>query len=303
VTGGVRYSSETKDFFYQYLVPSGVPATNTAHSWNSPTYRFVARYDIAENANVYASISDGFKSGVYNAYSALANPVNPEKVTAYEVGAKARVGGITLTAAAYAYEYKDIQVSAYVTVNGQLLVSLSNAASARMRGLEFTADGRIMEGLNFNVGIGWEPTAKYVNYTSAQVVQPIPGATGPVVAQVVVPYNASGSQTVRTPPFTGNIRLHYQSAFLDGQFNGDIDGAYTSAYYWQPGNYSREAPAFIANARIGWTDKNHFATYSVYATNFTNTRYFTDQVPNVLGSDTAEVAPGREVGIGLNLNF
>ena len=34
-------------------------------------------------------------------------------ITAFEVGAKARVAGINLAAAAYAYKYTDIQVSAY----------------------------------------------------------------------------------------------------------------------------------------------------------------------------------------------
>ena len=302
LTGGIRYSTETKDFHYQQLI--GTPeTTNASHTWPSVTYRGVVRYDFSDEANVYASVSNGFKSGVYNAYSFLNNPVNPEKVTAYEIGAKGRFDGITLTAAAYAYEYDDIQVSAYVRVNNELLVSLSNAATAEMRGFEFTADGKIFDGLYFNAGVSWEPISKYINYKTAQVVAPIPGATGPIVAQTIVPYDASGSQTVRTPPVTANVRLHYQRDLFGGQFNGDVDGAYTDAYYWQPGDFSREAPSFIMNARVGWTDTAHHTTYSVFSTNLTDQRYFLDDVPNERGSDSAEVAPGREIGIGINQSF
>jgi iron complex outermembrane receptor protein len=302
LTGGIRYSTETKDFHYQQVV--GTPTTtDTQHTWPSTTYRGVIRYDITDYANVYGSVSTGFKSGVYNAYSPVGNPVSPEKVTAYEIGAKARVQGVTLTAAGYAYQYDDIQVSAYTRIDGVLVVTLTNAATAKMRGLEFTADGRIFEGLYFNAGVSWEPVSKYVNYKTAQVVEPIPGATGPVVAQIVVPYDASGSKTVRTPDVTANMRLHYQKDLFGGQFNGDLNGAYTSAFYWQPGDFSREAPSFILNTRFGWTDTGRRITYSVFTTNLTDERYHLDQVPQELGSDTAEVAPGREVGAGISVSF
>lgn len=304
ITGGLRYNSETKHFHYQDLVnPVALRTTNTQKTWDSVTYRGVIRWDFAPDANVYASISNGFKSGVYNAYSYLNNPVNPEKVTAYEIGAKARVSGVTLTAAAYAYKYEDIQLSAYVTVNGQLLVSLTNAASAKMRGLEFTADGRIAEGLTFNAGISWEPTSKYENYTTAQVVVPIPGAIGPINKRVIVPYDASGSKTVRTPDVTANLRLNYQSALFGGTFNGTANGSYTSSFYWQPGNFSREAPYVIANARLSWTDANNRVTYSVFGTNLTNSDYHTDYVPNTRGGDSVKFAPGREIGAGISVAF
>ncbi len=68
---------------------------------------------------------------MYNGYSPTNPAVNPEKITAYEVGAKVRAAGITFTGAAYAYDYKDIQLSSYVTINGTLTVALSNATSPK----------------------------------------------------------------------------------------------------------------------------------------------------------------------------
>ncbi|HEX7759170.1 MAG TPA: TonB-dependent receptor [Caulobacteraceae bacterium] len=303
ITGGLRYSSERKHFHYQTLASSGTFATtDTQKTWPSVTYRGVVRYDLSDEANVYASISNGFKSGVYNAYSPLAVPVNPEKVTAYEIGAKARIKGVTLTAAAYAYQYDDIQVSAYVTVNGQLLVSLSNAASAEMRGFEFTAEGKIAEGLYFNAGVSWEPVSKYDKYLTAQVVAPIAGAPGPIVAQVIVPYDASGSHTVRTPDVTANLQLRYEHELAGGMFNATFNGSYTGTFYWQPGNFSRESPSFIANTRLSWTDKRR-VTYSVFCTNLTNELYHTDYVANTRGGDSVKFPQGREAGLGISLDF
>lgn len=309
ITGGLRYSSETKDFFYQSRVIAGVPntgtVTDTEKTWNSVTWRGVARYDLSENANVYFSASTGFKSGVYNAYSPLNIPVNPEKVTAFELGAKARAGGINLTVAGFAYKYRDIQVSSYSFVNGALQLTLSNAAQAKMRGVEFTADGRLGGGLSFNAGLSWQPTSKYENFTSAQVTVPLNPAAYAVpfdgiVATLVRPFDASGSRTVRTPEFTGNLRLTYETELLGGDFEGNVNTSYTSAFNWQPGNYSREDGYALVNFRLGWTKSN--VTYSVFGNNIFAHAYLTDLVPNNAG-DSLKFAPKQEFGVGVRYAF
>jgi len=307
ITGGIRYSSETKDFFYQSEVIASIvnrgTVTNTSKTWDSTTWRGVIRYDLSDNANVYFSASTGFKSGVYNAYSPLNLPVNPEKITAFEVGAKARVGGINLTVAAFDYKYKDIQVSSYSFVNGALQLTLSNAARAKMRGVEFTADGKLGGGFSFNAGLAWQPTSKYEAFTTAQVTVPLTVLSVPFngqVATLVRPFNASGSRTVRTPEVTGNIRLNYTADLLGGEFNGNINASYTSAFNWQPGNFSREDGYALVNFRLGWT-KNRL-TYSVFGNNITGHAYLTDLVPNNLG-DSLKFAPKQEFGIGVSYAF
>jgi iron complex outermembrane receptor protein len=304
LTGGLRYNSETKDFHWENLVNLAAPQVDRKRTWNSTTWRAVARYDFSDDANVYASASTGFKSGVYNAYSPLGIPVDPEKITAFEVGAKARVSGINLAAAAYAYKYTDIQVSAYSFVGTPptLQLTLSNAATAKMRGLEFNADGKLGAGFSFNAGIGWEPTAKYKRFTTSQVVAPIPGATGPVIQQVLVPYDSSGSRTVRTPKVTANLRLNYEGYLANGRLKSSLSGSYASAKYWQPGNFSREGGFVLVNASLGWTEPSGRFTFSVWGNNLTNQEYYTDYVPNVRG-DSVKYAPKREGGVGVNFTF
>lgn len=309
LTGGARYSTETKKFLYQSLVIAGVPntgtVTDTEKTWNSFTWRGVARYDLSDNANVYFSASTGFKSGVYNAYSPLNIPVDPEKVTAFELGAKARVGGINFTLAGFAYKYKDIQVSSYSFINGALQLTLSNAAKAKMRGVEFTADGKLGGGLSFNAGLSWQPTSEYQDFTTAQVTIPLaPSAYAVpfdgVIATVVRPFDASGSRTVRTPEVTANLRLTYEVELWGGDFEGNVNTSYTSAFNWQPGNYSREKGYALVNFRLGWTKNN--VTYSVFGNNIFAHAYLTDLVPNNAG-DSLKFAPKQEFGVGVRYAF
>jgi iron complex outermembrane receptor protein len=305
VTAGGRYSSEKKIFHWQNLVNLAAAPTDAQRTWNSGTYRGVIRYDFAQDANVYASVSNGFKSGVFNAYSPLNTPVNPEKVTAFEIGAKARIDRWTFTAAAYAYNYKDIQLNAYVTINGTLLITLQNAATARMRGFEFTADGDLGNGFSINAGIGVEPTRKYSKFPGAQVVTAIPGIAAGVQPnkQVIANYDASGSKVVRVPEITGNLRLTYDTDIYGGHLKANVNGSYVSSVYWQAGNNSKENGHAIVNSRIGWTDTARNVTYSIYGNNLTDKIYFLDYVANTRGDDSVKTPPGREIGIGVSLDF
>jgi iron complex outermembrane receptor protein len=301
VTLGGRYTSETKDFHYRTLLNNSIDKFDDK-TWTSPTYRGVVRYNFNPDANVYLSLSNGFKSGVYDAYTSLGIPVEPEKVNAVEIGAKAKVAGITFTAAAYDYDYKDIQVSSFATVQGAVVLSLSNAASARMRGLELTADGPLTERLTFGVGANWAPTADFKDFTTAQVTTPIPGATGPILGATVRPYDASGSRIPRTPKWTANARLNYTAPLWSGTFASSVSAFYSPGFYWQAGNLTKEPSYESVALRLSWTDAADRFTYSVWGNNLTDSDNNIYRVPNVRG-DSMVATQGRQIGVGIAAKF
>src|SRR5262249_15125984 len=116
LTGGVRYTSEKKEAA-SYTV-AGVQTVASSARFHNFSPRAVIRYQFAENSNVYASYTQGFKSGLFNVTSST-SPVKPEKIKAYEAGVKTDIGSrIRFNAAVYHYDYTDLQVSAFVTISG-----------------------------------------------------------------------------------------------------------------------------------------------------------------------------------------
>lgn len=300
-TLGARYTSETKDYRYR-SVPGGAVAIDDKKTWSSPTYRGVLRYDFQPDANIYLSLSNGFKSGVYDAYSNLGIPVDPEKVVALEIGAKARINGIIFTAAAYDYDYDDIQVSSFASVNDVMVLSLTNAASAKMRGIELTAAGPITEHLSFNIGVNWAETAEFEDFRNAQINRPIPGTTGPVVSEVIMPYDASGSRIPRSPEWTANIGLSYSTSLFDGELNGHVSAFFSPGFYWQAANLTKEPSYETVGARLSWTDPSGRFTYSLWGTNLTDDDNSVYRVPNVRG-DSMVATQGRQIGIGIAMQL
>jgi iron complex outermembrane receptor protein len=309
IAGG-RYTSEKKHFnFNDQVRAAGLRAADVEETWRSPTYRGVARYDLTNDANVYLSVSNGFKSGVFNAYALPAVPVKPEKIMAYELGAKARLAGITFSAAAFAYDYKDIQVQGNTLFNGSFVVTLANAAKAKIRGIELSANGAITDSIGFNLGLSALPKAEYTDFPAAQVFTPnyerpdlaAPGAPSGASTNNVA-FNASGSRVIRSPKTQADAGLTYKDEMAGGDAAVSINYAYTSSFYWQPGNFTREDPYGILNARISWTESSGHYTFSVWGNNLTDEQYSFYSTASLVG-EVDSLARPRELGIGVSAKF
>jgi iron complex outermembrane receptor protein len=303
VTLGARYSSDTKEYHYQDIVSPAPPSVVDAEeSWDSPTYRGVVRYDLARDANIYLSLSNGFKSGVFNALSPLGVPVDPEEIDALEIGAKSRLtDALMLTAAAYAYNYDDLQVQANTQMNGVPVITLTNAARAEIRGLEINADAYFTNHLSFGVGVNWLPTAKYTDYPNAAVTVPVEGME-PIRGVQISPYDASGSRLIKAPEWMVNVGLNYLVPLMRGEFAGNVNYSYNSESYWQAGGFT-EAPArSLVNARLAWTDSSDRYTFSLWGTNLTDEEYSTYTSPNARG-DGLVFMPTRQIGVGFTVRY
>lgn len=298
---GARYTTEKKEFEFRDIVRAAGLRTSSAEAdFDSPTFRGVLQYDFAPDANVYVSLSNGFKSGVYNSYALPAIPVEPEKITAGEIGAKGRFNGITLTAAAFWYDYTDIQVTAYTSLPGGAYTStLNNAAAATVKGFELTARGNVTDKLSFDLGLSALPTANYDEYTNASVFifNPVTGG-----AASVVPYDASGSRMLRAPKYQANGRLTYEDTLFSGDFLATVNVSYNDGFYWQAGNLTPESSYTVVNAKVSWTDPRGLLTYSVWAENLTDELYSLNSTNGAPGLSDA-FAPPRLVGIGIAAHF
>jgi len=85
IVGGLRYSIETQNIDTRN--GSGARQIEQA-TFRSATPRITLRYKPSQQTSLYASFSQGFKSGTFNATSVGASPVRPERIDAYEVGFK-----------------------------------------------------------------------------------------------------------------------------------------------------------------------------------------------------------------------
>jgi iron complex outermembrane receptor protein len=136
----IRIRRIQTDFITNTTVLVGNRRSDDAFIW-----RLGAQYDLADDANVFATVTRGFKGGGFDSGPAnnTARDVLPERPTNYEVGLRSqfRDAGVTFNLTGFWQNIKNLQVTGR-DPNNVLNFFLLNAATARTRGVEWELSWR-----------------------------------------------------------------------------------------------------------------------------------------------------------------
>ncbi len=179
-------------------------------------------YKINPNSLVYATFSEGFRPGGFNrkgcnnangsgGLSAAACSANrsysPDHVKNYEIGAKLGLFDrrLQINLAAYIIDWRDIQIAAFdQNISNQTFVS--NAANARIHGIEGDLTARPTPGLTIGSGFSYNDS-KLTGCSSGAVAQTL------CAQGVIAP---AGTALALSPKFQGNIRIRYEKELSSG---------------------------------------------------------------------------------------
>lgn len=223
LTLGARYTKDRKSsivndlpiFFYGTTVeenPVGsapgviVMADPVKKSWSKFTPRVSLRYELSDDAMVYALWSRGYRGGGFNGrpstIGAATIPYDPETLDNYEAGFKTQFAGgrVRLNGAAFLMKYDDMQqdldVPAPGTSTGRENRTI-NASSAELKGFELDLTARPADGFTVHGNIGYLD-AKYKDFFGD-------------IYSTGTPVDASFLKIRRAPKWTWNIGATYEA--------------------------------------------------------------------------------------------
>ncbi|WP_308910352.1 TonB-dependent receptor [Pseudokordiimonas caeni] len=214
ITAGGRYTYDDKDFTMAASI-IGTPFNNEASgSWGAFTPRFAIDYIPDDRILLYASASRGFKSGGFNTFGDVSQPVNlfdPEFVWNYEAGFKGMFYDrkLRMGVTGFASDYSNLQQTLF-RINPQTGVRyprVENAATATIKGIELELEAIPTAGLRV-VFSGTRLFAKFGEFTSIDPIYPelgIKDLTGNRLPQAPNwQFSASGEYTYE---LSGNLEL------------------------------------------------------------------------------------------------
>ena len=249
LVAGARYGSERKtdyDLFTNYftetkfLVPVDLTNLNDADAplsgpfvqskrFNAFTPKVGLNFQATPKTLLYASISKGFRAGTFNlggtnivptASGLLFEnpPVNPETVWDYEAGIKTRTldNKLRLNVAGFLYNYKNLQLTKIV---GDAIF-LTNAAAARIYGIELDGEYRATPQLTVNFGGGWLH-ARFTDYFNEDIARPGLGFQ-----------NLAGNPLPQAPDFSANGGFDYTVPVGRDRLTFELQGNYRSRFYF-----------------------------------------------------------------------
>ncbi|MFT5138940.1 MAG: iron complex outermembrane receptor protein [Rhodothermales bacterium] len=234
VLGG-RYTEETRSgdvrFTFGGTVPVSAPPV-WADSRKDTKFdpKVTLEWRPTEDRMWYATRTEGFRSGMFNAASTNTPVLKPELVTNYEIGMTGTFfdNSLNMRLAAFHADYKDLQVGRTQPTASAVVVAViyENAAAATAEGFEFEGTWLATDRLTFNGSLGYL-SAKYDDFETASVLD----LPDPPVLQ------RKGNFLRMSPEWTGSLGAHFATELSNGgtlSFHGYM--RYRSEVFFEEAN-------------------------------------------------------------------
>jgi len=305
ITAGIRYTHETKDIHTTVrsiadtdniiaAPPTEAYDIRARGSWNGFTPRVALTYEFSRAFNLYASYSQGFKSGGFQgqAPNALAAsiPFNPEYAKSYEIGIKGKLfdNRLTFALSAHHTDYDDLQVrqNAQRPEDPLPIIRITNAGAARARGVELDLNARPTSWLTLWGSYGYLD-AKYVRLTDN---------TGK---------DRSGNDMVYAPRNTYNIGGEVELPVSDTAVAfARAEYRWQDTFYFDPANdlVNTQQGYGLLNGAIGTRFADGRVTAELWGKNLTDKLYRTSNIP-FLGDRFVTYGAPRTYGVRLRFSY
>ncbi|WP_230291375.1 TonB-dependent receptor [Croceicoccus sp. Ery5] len=283
VTAGLRYAHDTIEDAYYNVGTDEFYVDDVKGDKFTP--RLVVRYKPGDSSSIYASYAKGYKAAILDVGGSCQNPpdfscndISPEDVDAFELGFKTDNGALSFEAAAFYYDYKNLQVSLF-TDDGR--AAIINAAQSEIYGLEGAVALDLGSGFSFNAG-GAYVHGRYTEFPGAPVYTPCadfgPEAAAACAANGIsyqaVPTDLEDVDMQRTPEFTGNIGARYEVDLGGGSLALSGNLYYTSSFFFGPsGTQFKGGDYEVLALRGEWSDPDDRFFVALFGDNVTDSRY------------------------------
>jgi len=264
-----------------------------------------------EDTLVYASVSEGYKSGSYPTLSATDayqfNPVTQESVLAYEVGLKATMFDqkMQFNAAIFYYDYSDKQLKGRVIATPDVfgpLEALVNIPESSAQGAEIQLDLAPIDGLRITLGATYletEITDDFNNITSYGSARNFKGSEFPYAPEWQIAADAQYDWilTDSMGAFVG-ANLSYQSetkAVMGNPLDTPSD-ALSAAGGLSIDEYT------LVDARAGLDMEGGKYRLTLFARNIFDEYYWTNAT-RITDTTVRYAGTPRTFGIGFNARF
>ena len=304
LTTGLRYTKDDRDFSGNSSgLIGGAPILSFDYSdsetFSELTWRLALSHEFNESTMGYVSYNRGFKAGLYN--TVVLNPatgpapaIEPEILDAYEVGLKTDFaeGRVRLNAAAFYYQYDDLQVS-ISTPGGNTIL---NAAEATMWGAEFEMQAALTPQLSLYAGLSLLDT-EYDDFPNGPVLTPTGfGGNAPSAGSL------AGNEVPRSPDFTYNLGAVYSVETEIGGIDASVHYYYNDGFYWESENRTEEDSYSLVNAQVTWTSLEESWYVRLFVNNLTDEEYSQFGISSQFGDFISASEPrtwGVKVGVNL----
>ena len=275
---------------------TGQPSFKDTYDTSAFTPKIGLNWYANENVLVYASFSEGFKSGGFNVdfvQTIEELPYDEETAQSWEVGLKSTFaqGRVRLNLAVFDTTFEDFQAQKFQAVSPTVSrISISNAAEATSQGVEIELTVVPVEGLTL-VANGAFIDAEFDSFQEC---------------------NSGVDCTGNDLPYAPEVKF-----FLSAQYEFNVSGrgdqmyvrwdySNTDGYFTHPENTPvvREVKSYdVHNARIGYSSADDRWDVAVWGKNLSDSEHLRMTELNFFGVQRGTYEPPRTYGVTAAYRF
>ncbi len=307
VTAGLRYSYEEKEVAFAGDIDDGIAPVGvfiqenfyveSKDDWSNVSAKIAADWQFSEDAMLYASIGNGFKSGGFigspSTPQRALNSFDEEEAINYEVGLKSTWfdQSLRLNVAAFYTDYSNLQVTRFTQLAdnpgnqfGEFITE--NAAEADISGVEVEFTWLPIDALEFGGSVAFLQT-EYSDFTPEVANLAPGGGTLPCAdgtlgvssdpADGCIP-NFSGNELRQAPEFTAHAYGRYGFDLGDnGTLYAKVSYRYQDKSYYDPDNNDiTTIPSYdLWDAHIAWHSASENWNITAWVKNLADEEYRT----------------------------
>ena len=262
------------------LGPSGAPyATSGKETWDKVTTRVSLDWDVTDEHMIYATFSEGFKSGSFNSHTPspliAAAPLLPEFATNIEVGARTQWmdGRVRFNLTYFDLEYEDLQTWALVD-----FVLVADNAAAEVSGVETDFAVAFTENFSINGSFATLDGEFTEGANAGNELRKAPDQTWSISANFSVPLQSgAGLDLVATSSYTDKYHM---------ELDNDLRGL--------------EPDVTVLDASVKFTSADERWDLTLWGKNLSDELYAVHHIDGSFGGGTKIWAPPRTYGVSFN---
>ncbi|VAX02756.1 TonB-dependent receptor, partial [hydrothermal vent metagenome] len=259
-------------------------------AWTDFSPNFVLSWQYSDDIMLYSSISRGYKSGGFQGAPATLDlarrTIDPESVWNFELGVKSQwlEDRVRLNLVGFYSDYRDLQVVQFKTEGNFGVFQTSNAASARLRGLE----------LEFTV----KPTKEIEFFGSYAFLDATYTQFNDLSGR-----DFTGNRLRQAPRHSLYLAFFYEREFRLGRLRFRADYRYQGKSFREPDNSVTIQSAFdLVDASIAYEASDNVWEAALWAKNLLDKEYIS-HLYVLGGNDYAIFGTPRTYGLTVTLNF
>lgn len=288
---GLRYDADKRKQTDRVL-----PGTPTYEkTFDSIQPKLSVTYALSDDANIYASVGKGFRSGGFNPNDRIARIYKSERNLSYEVGFKSTLldRTLTLNGAAFYTDVKDRQVYLFDQLTGSQVIT-NPIPKSRIMGVELELAARPADGLDISLSGGLLDT-KITEYDTT------------VFAGLPAAGDFEGNELPQVPQWSYSAAVQYRIPL-----GGDMEitprieaNGKGGNFYWEVDNRDERGAVHLVNARLSLSADAWSLT--AFVENLFDKEYLVDIVAQRFSGaplgDYNQRSWGRRAGLTARVNF